>query len=553
MMRGQGGNSAPSDDVREPVVIVPFEVQATDAELANLGRQAADRISAAITAAGLGAVVPYRAAAGSGNAPFSPALGARVVSETGAATLVTGVIYQRGDSVEVRAQVLRASDLKPLFSLPAERGGATSPEAPLEATTQRVLGAVGRYLSPAARAFDVTLYHPPSNLEAFRLFDKASELFRQTFGDSATQALLLEAFRLDTTLYMAAIDLAASYANYGDLRRSDSILTELEARRSRLAVGEALFLDAHQSRRRSPEEEYRASIALFQAGSGWTFDAMMSSVRANRPEEALRYWARRDTSTVWVREWQAWDFWAARAFHALGRFTEEVALARAARDREPRARGHWEREARALAALGRTEELEQLINASYNLEDPLAPGYLMGRAAQELQDHGYPESAQTLFARALAWVETLPPESQLDADMRNLARNALRGLGRYDEVRRRYALEGRDPRTGLGLRALGMRDAIRSGDTTGALAMVDSLRSASTDVLRAVWPGSPEGDRTYYGAQILALLGRRDEAVAWLRQALNAGRRLEPDEALQWYWEPIRDYPPFQELVRVKG
>jgi hypothetical protein len=83
--------------------------------------------------------------------------------------------------------------------------------------------------------------------------------------------------------------------------------------------------------------------------------------------------------------------------------------------------------------------------------------------------------------------------------------------------------------------------------------MVDSLRSASTDVLRAVWPELPEGDRSYYGAHILALLGRRDEAVAWLRQALNHGWRLVPDEALQWYWEPIRDYPPFQELVRVRG
>jgi hypothetical protein len=40
--------------------------------------------------------------------------------------------------------------------------------------------------------------------------------------------------------------------------------------------------------------------------------------------------------------------------------------------------------------------------------------------------------------------------------------------------------------------------------------------------------------------------------VALLREALNNGQRLGPDEPLEWYWAPIRDHPPFQELVRIR-
>ena len=60
------------------------------------------------------------------------------------------------------------------------------------------------------------------------------------------------------------------------------------------------------------------------------------------------------------------------------------------------------------------------------------------------------------------------------------------------------------------------------------------------------------GAALYWGAEILALLGHKEAAVGMLREALNRGWRLGVDESMQWYWEPIKDYPPFQELVRFK-
>jgi hypothetical protein len=115
----------------------------------------------------------------------------------------------------------------------------------------------------------------------------------------------------------------------------------------------------------------------------------------------------------------------------------------------------------------------------------------------------------------------------------------------YDEQSRRLEAGG------LHYRILAMRDRILLGDTVGALALVDS---AGTQPL-ATFEGSGwdlKGAPLYYGAHILSLLGRGDEAVALLREAMNNGWRLEADEPLQWYWAPIKDHPPFQELVRVR-
>jgi hypothetical protein len=125
-------------------------------------------------------------------------------------------------------------------------------------------------------------------------------------------------------------------------------------------------------------------------------------------------------------------------------------------------------------------------------------------------------------------------------------------LGDHDAVWREYAEDSRTQGAGgLGSRILGARDRVLVGDTGGAMALADSARTQPLTAFAGVaWTFS--GQPRYYAAHILALLGRKDEAVATLREALNGGWRLVPDEELQWHWAPIRDYPPFQELVKLK-
>jgi DNA-binding SARP family transcriptional activator/TolB-like protein len=544
------GTPLPGSDVREPVVVLPFEVQGSDPELAHVGVQAAHRIAAAIEGANLGRVVDYRPEGG-GQA-YSERWGRRVVRETGAGTLVRGVIAQRGGEVEMQARVVRASDLSTVWTLGPERGSVGDPTPVLDALLDRVLGAVGLYLSPMTEGWTaVGLFEPPPSLEVFRMAGRGWELFGRARYDEAAP-LLREAFARDTTWLPAALWLGTTYSNLNRWHERDSVWAFLEARRERLYPGDALRADMLRAwGLGSPEEGVRAARNLFSAQPIEAYNVMLALVRARRGTEALDYYSHRDTVILQHRTWQAWDAVAARAYHMLGRFEEELALARAGKGREPRYYLHWEREVRALGALGRVPEIEELITESHGLEIQGAPVRLMSAAAQELSLHGWPEEARAYAERAvegaLHWPDSLRPT----AAARNLHMDMLRILGRQAEVVAIYDEQSRRLEAGgLHYRILAMRDRILLGDTVGALALVDSARTQPISAF--VGSGWPRAAPLYHGAHILSLLGRGDEAVALLREAMNNGWRLGADEPLQWYWAPIKDHPPFQELVKVR-
>jgi tetratricopeptide (TPR) repeat protein len=473
------------------------------------------------------------------------------VRETGAGTLVTGVIAQRGDRVEVQASVVRGSDLGTVWTLGPEQASAADPTPALDAIRERVLGAVGWYLNSIFVASgNPGLYQPPPSLELFRLSRRAGELFAANrYADAIP--LYHEAFARDTTWVGLALFGAVTYGNLGRWRERDSVYAFLDTRRERLFPGDALRLDVFRTRHGSPEEELRAALAHFGADPSSAVNVIWSSMRGRRPAEALEYYALRDTMAAFDRAWQAWDTYAAQAYHMLGRFEEELALARAAKAREPRFYGHWEREVTALAALGRIDEIEGIITESYGLETAGAPVRLMDVAAVELSLHGWTDEARVYAERSVDGVEQWPEALRATPTARNIQTNNLRILGRHQEVVRIYDEQSRAMgEAGLAGRILAMRDRILMGDTTGALVLVDSARTQPFTVFGETW--NNKGAPLYYAAHILSLLGRGDEAVALLREAMNNGWRLGADEPLQWYWAPIKDHPGFQELVRIR-
>ena len=63
-------------------------------------------------------------------------------------------------------------------------------------------------------------------------------------------------------------------------------------------------------------------------------------------------------------------------------------------------------------------------------------------------------------------------------------------------------------------------------------------------------------DATQAGTVVLGsyyLLGDRDDAASLLRQALSKGYPWLYQIRLELSFEPVRGYPPFEELVRPKG
>jgi hypothetical protein len=534
--------AAPAADVREPVLVLPFEARVTSPDLKDISQLAADRIESAIEAATLGTVKQRRSVVGaSESSVLSPDQLNRIAKSSGAATLVTGIIYQRGDSLEVQAQVVRARDLKTVYSLSAERSAATDPGRAIDAEKERVLGAIGLYLSRVALS-DVTLTRPPSSLASFRAWSECNQVFaRGDMRKAITQCS--DVIRRDSAQFDAAGLVAAAYWNLGRLPESDSVLRILETRRNNLTRGELLALDWQLSFRQSPEEEHRAATAGFATDSvGWAYPAMLSSVRANRPAEALRYYKLRDTTGLWGHDWQAWYSVAANALHALGRYADELVLARESRARDQGNVSHAATEARALIALGRTADLERLLTASRALPNYRAPGSLMYQAGFELYEHGGKAQANAMWERSLAWHQALPPDRRKDRAVRERMATASYYIGRYDEAGRFFADLAREfPDVPLYVNAVA-RIAASQGDTAAALRRVEQLRadtahSNGMDI-----------------ARIYALLGHKEEAVAALRDYLNHGGRyaIRGWHATSFELMSLRGYPPFEALVALK-
>jgi tetratricopeptide (TPR) repeat protein len=542
--------------MREPVVVLPFVVRGSSSELQGLGVDVADRFAAALEGNNVAKAVAYGPE--SSAREFTRRLGARALKEAGGGTLITGVVARRGDAIEVEARLIRGSDLRIVWTLGPERGSAADPTAALDRLRERVLGAVYWYLSPQwGQRHEPTVYHPPPSLEVARMVEEA-EARMWAFSPSQAFPRYREAAARDTTWLHPVV--AMMWANngracypwcsrvadrVGEVR--DSLDAFLNARRDRLSQGDARFLDLLRARRASPGDEVEAMLALLAIDSFYVGQAMHTHFRTNRLNEALGYYERRDTmDTRGVLR----DDIAADIYDQLGRYEDVLALARSTKARD----GAFLQEVSALAAQGDIDEIERVIAQSHTLRGQADPIWLIGRAALELSIHGWEKESRVYAERVLAEMRQWP--DSLDRAGMMYRRDALAILGRYEDAARSLEELGRrNPAEARASRIQAMPFRIAAGDTVGALALVDSIR---TQPLTAFYPWSSKGAPLYFGAQILSLLGRKEQAVFMLREALNNGARIaeppdySPHMRLRWVWAPLRGYPPFEELVRPR-
>jgi len=197
----------------------------------------------------------------------------------------------------------------------------------------------------------------------------------------------------------------------------------------------------------------------------------------------------------------------------------------------------------ALAALGRVAEVERVIDEALLVRADGAPaGGVASHAAAELRAHGHPDDARRIAAKAADRYASL--SGQDDATLTDaLDRILCLALAeRWDEARARARTTYEaNPEDLLAQSAWGAI-AARTGDHVAAEAMDRKLAGEGT---------SP-ATRRWVRACIAAQLGEKERAVELLRESLAHGRsyvELHVDP----YLEPLRGYPPFDELIKPKG
>ena len=541
------------------VVVAAFDNRTGDASLDNLGRMTADWVTQGLTRTGLVEVVPSVTVMAT--TPGSTervnghpgAAGIRTLgTETRAQTVVSGAYYRQGDSIRFQIEIADARDGRVLRALDPVVGPVANPLAAVEQVRQRVMIALGTLFNPKLAGWAAGASQPP-DYAAYQEFVEGLDRFAR-FDFPSAREHLDRAAASDSTFSVALIWSAVARLNMGEHAGADSIVRRLEDSKRPLAPVDRSYLGwvAGIVRGNGPAAlEAARELARLAPGSDAEFLLSSGAIAFNRPREAIASMERVDPDRGLFRGTYvyAWDM--TTALHMLGEHRRELREATAGRGRAPGQLGGIVTEVRALAALGRTDDLRQRLDEAQQLpsQDSWTPGSVALQAAAELRAHGYPAAARDAVARSITWYEHRQAATgQVDEVGLGLAQ-AYFEAGRWEDARR---LLERLVASSSASGAMGRFVAL------GTLGVIAAREGKRAEALRidGVLQATPErymlGGDTYQRARIHASLGERETAVDLLQTAMLQGidfAYLHADVAL----DSLRAYPPFVEFIRPKG
>ena len=541
--------TAPAEEVKPRLVVAVFENGTGDNSLDLVGRLAADVISEGLQRTGIADVVPpitalhvSRTLVGQGE-PV-----ARLAQETGATHAVAGTYYRSGDVIQFHAQIIDTSnDVKRRrhVAIEAVEGPFDRPDEALDALRQQVMGAVASIIDPRIEQPAELMGHMPS-YPAYRAYIEGLEAFwRSDFAGS--RRYFHRAIDLDPDYHLPRILLVFSHHNVGEWVEAEPLVSELERRRDELSPYESYRVDQLIAVANGDQEG--AYFAAHQASSispefGPVMDGAVYAIALSRPQEAIEAMQTIDTSRVLIGWTEYWERLTA-ARHMLGEHDAELNEALKARALYPDSLLVMYVEARARAAHGDIDGVQQLIGASIRLG--VQPGWTAGgvlrATGEELIAHGYADAGRETLARAINWYQNLPPEEkELRSD--SLAITLL-SAGRVDEaIVLLEPLQQKYPKRFFLLGALGVARALQ-GDRTDAeriSARLEGIDAPYTFGSASVWQ-----------ARIAAALGNKDQTMFFLKRAFSKGTGMDDWIHREPAFRSIVDHPTFQDLLQPSG
>lgn len=543
--------------VPERVLVAPLENRTGDPSLDPVGHLVGDWIARGLGEVTFLQVVPYDDPL----AAFTTSVGATsdsaglerrlsFATRAGAGTLATGGYYVTGPGLELHVQLIHVEDRSLIQTIGPIRTATRDPVQAAEALRQRVRVSLTLRFDQTFETFPHPTAPPPS-YAAYVALDEGMRAFGREDWEAALPSLL-RAHELAPDYVVPLISAGFVFVNgWGDYRSADSVARIVAASRASLPPYERIRLDLLQATlRRDPEAAYRAGLrgAELAPGGSASYAAALYALVLNRPREALRLLSLWDPDRLVVREWTPYWGTLTEAYHVLGRHEQELKAAREARRHVPGRLETLSCEARALAALGRLEELDRVLAEApgHSSRRPsVNVGSVLMGAAEELRAHGYADAARSTAARVRGWIESLPPEVRESDAVRRLGAQAWYFQGELELARGVFEDLGADHPTSVqDLRYLGTI-AARTDDMALAHTYADSLSRLEGRYLF--------GRPTLARAAIAAAAGDRKGALDLLRMAVAEGRpfgaALHADPDLS----ALRDYPPFQTFLKPAG
>jgi serine/threonine protein kinase/tetratricopeptide (TPR) repeat protein len=526
------------------VAVEPLDNRTGDPALDPIGRTLTDRLieNLARIDQGLQSLTPVKALpAGVGG--VGPGTAEEGLSEGVGRLLVTGFFSDRGAALEVDVQVRDPETRGVLYATgPVEvprRFGA----ADLEPLQEKVMGAVATHVH--LRLQNVS--HVPDYAVIREYLGGVEDIWsgRDWAGGNARIDRALE---VDPEFLQPAVWRAGSALNRNQPEEAAKYIDHIAQRRQRLTEYESLFLmGAEAWRDGEPARAVRASRELQRlapqdilvrysharfAGDLGAYDEVVETLadvidHLPLPYELPRAWFRRQLI---------------RSYQELGRFDEQLALARRLRGENPGETRMYGYEANALAALGRLDELAETV-----AECERVPGgqcdaaVVLSEVSWSLAAHGHRDAARSYALRSVEMYRSGAQNGGVGFNSEFV--NALRAAELWDEygAYARQALEkfeeGSDNHAYL-RGAIGMA-AAHLGNRPEAEAVMSRLETE---------------EKFVYAGYVAAHLGELDRALEYFKRAVASQPEMGWDQFLRWDLdlEPLWEYPPFEELINPK-
>jgi DNA-binding SARP family transcriptional activator/tetratricopeptide (TPR) repeat protein/TolB-like protein len=506
------------------IVVAPLANRTGDSTLASIGDMAADWIARGLTRTAQFEVVDPRTAWMTAKLvdriprllrPGEAAIA--IAEETGSGLVVSGSYYRAGDSLRFEVQITDVASHNLSRVLDPVSAPIGEPASALPTLARRTVATVATAADTLSVGLAAGLSQPPSQ-QAYEEVSRAWESFWR--GDTTDLFARTARARSFDAEYMPPRLMEAYVRSLqGQWPAVDSIVREVDEQRARLTPVESAILDGlHANLRGDRPGRVRAArdLARLTPGSfeGYTLLAEMA-LAVNDPHQALEALSQVDPDRGLLLlspiYWQT----SARALHQLGRYRDELTVARRGVRKFPDDLGPHVALVRVLAALGRVDELEA------ELARPLATGpepgfdegYRLLAAAAELRTHGHAEDAIRILQPAFA--SPPPPAAAGSVDGERIVADLFYEAGQWADAGRRYGeVLARHPADMESLIGVGA-SAAHLGDRAEATRVAELL---------AHWTQPfPLGRNTYGLARITAVSGDSTRAIALLEQSFREG------------------------------
>jgi DNA-binding SARP family transcriptional activator/tetratricopeptide (TPR) repeat protein len=425
-----------------------------------------------------------------------------------AGTEVQGAVRAVRDTIELIAEVIDRST-GAIVKRVTTRFAATDASR-LDAFGDRVSAAVATALYPG---WGSALSQPPSYV-GYRLFLDGMRNIKLERHEEATVAFR-RAFEEDSTFTVAGLLAAAELYQLRRFDAADSMAKRIAPRRPLLPQVDGHLFDWVTRSLDGDRIGARSAMAAVvhlapEAEMAW-LQLAVDNVETGRPLEALDALEHVSDTAGIAEGWSSVAATRAEALHLLGDHKRELGSVRQAMRRHPELGVLASYELRALAALGRIEELDAALRSSTDAS-------ALRQTALELAAHGHTDASRAMLDRARTWYETRPAPERATLDYQlGYARTLYllrdsRSRVLYDSVLVTY------PKCLDCVGAVGAA-AARAGDT--ALAEQSAARLAGS-TRRFLF-----GRHLLWGARIAAARGDWSLAATRLHAAFAAGSEFD--------------------------